>query len=388
MMTVYNGNANDNVFQFSTLADSEVYGYDGNDAVFGFRTTAPGPSLQVFRSTIDLGNGNDTIEARRIDDSNIKMGSGTDTVSSLVVNRSRIDTGIGNDRVVINNGTEVGRNIGVFAGDGTDTIDAGKAIYNGAGQFQYGTLDSAGLYGEAGNDLIRAKGASNTTLDGGIGDDRLSVVEGFKVTMQGDAGRDNITFQNVSQSFVYAGNDADAVISTRGADNNYYLGAGNDRITLINERNANVYGEAGNDTLIENSNEQSTLYGGADNDTYIFRGNAGNDFVKDTQGQNRLVFESAVRNDPTVWFQKQGSTVLTVNHGTTATVTIDTDSTRSNLSGAILADGKQISNAKINQIVQLIQQYDASNNNVTFNSVADVQNNAQVMQLIAQAYAS
>ncbi|WP_017655605.1 esterase-like activity of phytase family protein [Fortiea contorta] len=143
-------------------------------------------------------------------------GDGADTVESK--GNNTIITGSGDDTVF------VGGNSIVSTGDGNDSVFVGV---NGA--------------------------ASNTTVDGGAGNDQLTVVQ---------AG-------GINNLFGAAGNDTLQVLE--GSRQNFFGGSGND--TLISNGNNNrLYGGSGDDKLFSNTNDY--LFGG-DGDDVLFAGKAG-----------------------------------------------------------------------------------------------------------------
>lgn len=175
---------------------------------------------------------------------------------------------------------------GSYADSNGDRVDAGDAVYVGAGPedddiFAQGGDDTvkAGLgrdnaYGGDGDDRINmgvgddyAQGdAGNDTLDGGEGNDFL----------RGDAGDDSV-FGGGGDDTVYGGADNDRVDAGAGNDSGFG-GFGNDR----------VYGGDGQDTLTGSAGDDG-VYGG-DGDDYL-QGSAGADTLKGGQGADTLLGE-------------------------------------------------------------------------------------------------
>ncbi|MBR4361813.1 MAG: hypothetical protein IKP42_03600 [Ruminococcus sp.] len=140
--------------------------------------------------------------------------------------------------------------MGELTADGKNYEDIANAV--SIRNIISGTDEKDTLYGSSESDLV-SLGAGNDTVDAGAGDD----------VIYGGAGNDVIS----------AGDGNDTV---RGGEDNDTINGGNG--------NDLFFGEAGNDTLS----------GGAGDDTYFFESGHGNDTVRDTQGDNKLIFNGGV----------------------------------------------------------------------------------------------
>ena len=150
-----------------------------------------------------------------------------------------------------NYGDDMGGNTGAIYGiGGNDTISAGGYAYGGDGNdYVSGQQSGAHLYGEAGDDTMRAYN-SNDVVDGGDGNDYIWNIGGGGHTMYGGAGNDLI--------------EGDDTRVGAGQAETLYGGAGND--TLNGYRGDDYYnGGAGVDTYVSD-----TQNGGGNNDTFNF----------------------------------------------------------------------------------------------------------------------
>ena len=123
-----------------------------------------------------------------------------------------------------------------------------KIVFHGTNQkdsFDNRTNISATVYGNGGNDTLRA-GAAHDVIFGGRGNDRIFFERGGGVA---------------------------------------YGQAGNDTITAYGDNQITAYGGRGRDT-ITGGNEDDKLYGGLGNDT--IRGGSGDDFISGGRGNDHL----------------------------------------------------------------------------------------------------
>ena len=131
------------------------------------------------------------------------------------------------------------RNLRIYAGDGDDSISVTGDDYFGWGESSFGSVPL------------------HIFVDGGAGDDNITIMVKGTATVHGGSGNDFIVAQEMTRSpagyFEAHGGDGDDYI--RGIDNGTNL----------------IYGDDGNDTLIGGFDSIDTIYGGADDD-YITAG--------------------------------------------------------------------------------------------------------------------
>ncbi|MDF5711029.1 MAG: alkaline phosphatase family protein [Nostoc sp. S4] len=156
-------------------------------------------------------------------------GDGADFVEGSTGNT--IQTGNGDDTVL------VGSNSSVSAGDGDDSVFIGQ---NGA--------------------------ASNTTADGGNGDDQVTVVEANgSNNLFGGAGADTLTVVEGSRQLSFGGSGKDT-LKSEGSNNRLYGGSGDDQ--LFSGVNDLLFGGDGDDVLFAGQGGGNRLTGGAGADQF------------------------------------------------------------------------------------------------------------------------
>ena len=259
-------------------------------------------------NTIDLGIGNDSIDAGSGDD-RITGGIGFDTVEGGIGNDSlfggngadslsggdgddlieggdgydQINGGAGNDRILA--GSTADR---VYGGDGNDWISGGSNL----------GLTVDGLWGEGGDDTIVGDGGfdlldggdGNDLMDGGHQADNLYGRAGND-TMYGDLGLDRL-FGGDGDDVGFGGEGDDGLFGEAGNDS-LYGDAGNDRF-FGGSGNDLIEGGAGNDTInggsgfdtIDGGSGDDIIFGRFNADTFVFADGHGNDTVGDFNALN------------------------------------------------------------------------------------------------------
>jgi serralysin len=175
----------------------------------------------------------------------------------------------------------------IYGGDGNDTINGGAGadvIHGGngddninGGQGIAGAMDQ--LYGDAGNDIIKAGSQTfGSLLDGGAGNDQL----------YGNFAADTIN-----------GGDGNDYLSTGGGADIMHGGAGNDSLkggTAADQ----LFGDDGNDTLVGGIGNEF-LYGGSGDDKLT--GGGGNDYLSGGSGNDTFIFAANFGKDVIADFQ-------------------------------------------------------------------------------------
>lgn len=200
---VLRGGDDDDVL-FAGAGNDVLYGDNGNDQLqgdAGFDLLVGG----IGNDTLDGGDDNDTLLG----------GAGFDRMSG----------GAGDDRM---DGGDQADNL--LGGDGNDTMLGGNGFDRLFGQngddLLFGGFDTDGLFGQSGNDTIQGQwgndqlhgGTGNDLLDGGANDDRLSGGAGFD-TLIGSLGNDTLTGNFNADTFVFADNHGQDVITDFDATN-------------------------------------------------------------------------------------------------------------------------------------------------------------------------
>jgi len=163
-------------------------------------------------------------------------------------------------------GTAAGETLQGFAGNDTiDGLAGNDIIYGGIGNdtihggdnddFIYGELGSDSLFGDAGNDTIVDNYGATGSMDGGSGDDTLTLgFGGTAYTLTGGDGEDVITASAFSGTVtVDGGNDDDEIHFSGGGSNlaaTVLGGGGNDLIDVLGTSSVTVDAGAGNDIVV------------------------------------------------------------------------------------------------------------------------------------------
>ncbi len=155
-------------------------------------------------------------------------------------------------------------------------------------QFLTANPDFAGTY---------ARYSDLTVVLGSAADDSISGTN-EKELFRTEDGNDTVS-AGAGDDFVFGGAGDDTLSGGDGSDLLY----GEDGSDILN-------GEAGNDVLYGGTGDD-TLSGGAGNDDYIIGADHGNDVIRDTEGENRLVFADGLSvGDYSTGVQIKGGFVL------------------------------------------------------------------------------
>ncbi|MBN3938522.1 phytase [Nostoc sp. NMS9] len=228
----------------SLIANAAQLGYTGVEKLEGLALVAPNTLALINDNDFNI-TGNTAAEKLGI----LELPNNLTTVEPTFPN------GFGSS-----NSDTVNLEPGQFfsAGDGADFVEGaeGNTILAGNGDDTVLAGSDSSVSGEDGNDRIfigQNGSVQNTSADGGIGDDVITVVEA--------SGSNNL--------FGAAGDDTLTVIE--GSRQSLFGGSGNDTLTS-NGSNNRLYGGSGDDKLFSNVND--SLFGG-DGDDVLFAGQGG-----------------------------------------------------------------------------------------------------------------
>ncbi|MEH1861365.1 MAG: phytase [Nostoc sp.] len=228
----------------SLIANAAQLGYTGVEKLEGLALVAPNTLALINDNDFNI-TGNTAAEKLGI----LELPNNLTTVEPTFPN------GFGSS-----NSDTVNLEPGQFfsAGDGADFVEGaeGNTILAGNGDDTVLAGSDSSVSGEDGNDRIfigQNGSVQNTSADGGIGDDVITVVEA--------SGSNNL--------FGAAGDDTLTVIE--GSRQSLFGGSGNDSLTS-NGSNNRLYGGSGDDKLFSNVND--SLFGG-DGDDVLFAGQGG-----------------------------------------------------------------------------------------------------------------
>jgi 3-phytase len=239
----------------SLIANASQLGYTGVEKLEGLALVAP--------NTLALINDNDfnvlgTTPAERLGILELPY--------NLVVAESNIQFGSSNsDDITLQ------PNQTLFTGDGADIIQAteGNTIITGNGDDTVFAGSNSSVSTGEGSDrvFVGINGpASNTNVDGGAGNDELTVIEANGINnLFGGAGNDTLQVIEGSRQNLYGGLGDDTLISG-GSNNRLYGGFGDDK--LFSNFNDSLFGGDGDDVLFAGDKGGNRLSGGAAADQF------------------------------------------------------------------------------------------------------------------------
>ena len=192
----------------------------------------------------------------------------------------------------------------IFGYGGSDTITAGNGndtVFGGTGNDTLiGSFGDDSLVGEDGDDWLFAQFGANNTMEGGSGDDTISVRGGGTQTNTVDGGStgetdgDELVFQNTGPTTTTTltgdgdGTQTDGTTTTNFTDIERFRidgSSADDFDAQVSTDDLYIQTNAGNDTILSGSGAD-TLYSGFGDD--VVDGGAGNDFVFDWDGSDSL----------------------------------------------------------------------------------------------------
>jgi glycerophosphoryl diester phosphodiesterase len=160
----------------------------------------------------------------------------------------------------------------IFTGNGADTVDTDKVnttIIAGNGDDTVSVGKDSAVFGNDGDDnvFVGTNGLTgNTNVDGGSGQDTITVVEGQGGNnLFGAAGEDNLTVIEGSGELLFGGSGNDNLRSG-GSNNRLYGGSGDDK--LYSNVNDHLFGGNGDDQLFAGEDGGNKLTGGAGIDQF------------------------------------------------------------------------------------------------------------------------
>jgi len=281
--------------------------------------------------------------------------------------------------------------------------------------------DNVKTIGSAGNDTLVAAAGTNY-LQGGLGDDTYiispSKIGAPSYTTIRDYGsaadKDKIVFEGVSSKdvIVWADNDGNIFIDFKNYANNHvkleYQHANVNTMALFQfsdgtmtfEQFANkflmsdatngVYTNKWLNQMFNNVDKVNyggtgnSIWGSAGNDLHIFNPGNGNDYVGDSGGFDVIRINGVGSQDVAFHLNSRGE--LVIKYGANDQITVQGQMTANQaIERFELGNNLYMTNVDINNLIQDMSAY-AANNGIDLTNVNTVRNNADLMQLIANAW--
>ncbi|MCH9812829.1 MAG: tandem-95 repeat protein [Epsilonproteobacteria bacterium] len=177
--------------------------------------------------------------------------------------------------------------------------------------------------------------------------------------------------------------EAAAVI--QGDDRNNTLRGSNEADSLSGlEGNDRLYGYKGDDKL-DGGKGRDTLIGDRGSDSYYFTKGDGSDKIYEYgKESDTIYFAQDVNQEDIALFMEGRDLIISYGEGDDITVKYQSYS-NSGVEKVALEDGSYITNDDMNQIIQSINAY-ASENGIEVDSVNDVKENAQLMNIVSNGW--
>ncbi len=381
---VYAGDGDDNID--TCKGNDIIFGENGNDTI----DAGDGDDY------IDGGDGNDTIFSGKGDDT-IIGGKGDDYMEDVKWG--------GNDTYIFNLGDG---NDTIINWHGDDKIVFGEGISSANLKFIGDNMDIIIKFNDSPNDSIRIVNFAQYEdyrietfefADGSV----LTANDVIQNIVVEGTYSDDIIYGTTLADTIY-GFDGDDKIYSKGGADKIFAGAGND---VIYNSNGNDFIDPGDgdDKVYTSSKFDETILGSKGNDyfedtdggneTYIFSAGDGIDTIYNKFGDNDTVrFDSSVNKNNIALFV-DNSNYLHIDYGSSAGADVVKIKAQQAEACAIEnfefvdSDGNisTVTNLRLNQIIQDMNAF-AADNDFVISSVADVKNNPELLNLIANSIAA
>lgn len=264
---------NNGSLNFSRLGETQTLELDGKTYTIRNNTTETVSTKSS--NTLDFARNPNTGEISFIGDNfTITLEDNKTHSINIKGNYNLINGSNSNDTIKISEGS----NNKILGKDGDDTIisnSANNKIFGGKGHDQITVNYENGnniIEGEDGNDTISINSSNNTNINGGNGDDTISI-KGDNNTIDGNNGADTISLTGNSNNINI--NDGNNNIYATGNSNNIVqIGDDSNKIALTGEANQATLGNGNNNitinTLSNIANGNNITTGNGDNVINIY----------------------------------------------------------------------------------------------------------------------
>jgi len=350
------------------------------------------------------GNGNNTLNGMSGNDSLVggldndffqfSYGWGQDSIIDAIGNNtvdfSNYDTSL-NISLIATSGNHTNHisNTLLWDGEGIQNIGKGNGNDVLTGSSQNNILNAGG-----GNDTINA-GDGNDTLIGGAGNDRLIGGLGndaYYVDSANDAIIENAnegTDSIFAAASIAMANNVENAILLGDSDNAWNISGNSLNNTIIGNAGNNLLsGQAGGDT-IAGLTGNDTLKGGSGNDFYLFSLGDGVDTVADTDSTpgnwDTVRFDDTIDKFSLGLFMSGGQLQLGSQSSSDKINILNQNTYAGQIEQFTLSDGEYLTADDVSQVLQTMSSY-ATANGISFTSLTDVQNNADLLNIVSSAW--
>jgi len=360
------GNSGNNALNGGN-GNNTLNGMAGNDTLIG------GLDNDFFQFSYGWGQdsivdaiGNNTIDFSNYDTSlNISLLATSGNHTNHISN-SLLWDGEGIQNIVKGNGNDIltgsSRDNIINAGGGNDIINAGN-----------------------GNDTLIG-GAGNDRLIGGLGDDAYYVDSiNDAIIENANEGTDSIF---ASASIAMANNVENAIL-LGDSSNDWNISGNNLNNTIIGNAGDNTLSAQGGSDTLAGLTGNDTLKGGSGNDFYLFSLGDGVDTVSDidsTAGNwDTVRFDESIDKYSLGIFMSGGQLQLGSQSSSDQINILNQNTYAGQIEQFTLSDGEFLTTDDVNQVIQNMSSY-ATANGISFTSLTDVQNNADLLNIVSSAW--
>ncbi|MEH1889913.1 MAG: calcium-binding protein [Nostoc sp.] len=296
--TLNGGAGNDSLNVSYSSGDNLLNGGDGNDDLFAFGTDRRYGTPTSGNNTLNGGTGDDYLDAFASTGNNLLSGGdGNDTIDGSIKGNDTIDGGTGDDLLYYSKSLYlfdqydplygITTTFNATTNTGSITVGTNRASYKNIERlYIFSTKYNDNIVGTNGNDTIDGSLSGNDMIDGGKGDDLLSINYGYY-----DYGNYTKGITSTFNTTTNSGSITDGTnrVIYKNIERLNIIGTNFDDLIVGSNGNDTLDGSDGNDILIGGKGNDS-LIGGSGTDTFAFNSfNQGIDRLDDFKATNELI---------------------------------------------------------------------------------------------------